>query len=157
MNRFHVLAVRDRKFTVKIILETLKKNLHPKLNPYHVEIPTAKCPNRDPKCKLHHGEYVISKYDKKFDRFFIRSYSVHKDMFLESWFSTSKVNDIFMRCLQKRKFTIPKLLKIVNITHTYRKKVIALRFTEREYKKIVRKSKKANLSVYDYARKMSLV
>lgn len=145
------MAIRDKKFTVKIILETLKKSKFP------IVIPTAKCPNRDSKCKLHHGEYVISKYDKKFDRFFIRSYSVHKEMFLESWFVTSKVNAMFIGCLQRRKFTIPELLQIVNISHTYRKKVIALRFTEREYKKIVRKAKKANLSVYDYTRKMSLV
>lgn len=86
----------------------------------------------------------------------MRSYSVHRDNFLETWFATSKVEEIFIRCLQKRKFTIPKLLKIINITHSYRKKVMSLRFTELEYKKIYRKSRKANLSVYDYARKMIL-
>ena len=144
-----MLAVRDKKFTVKVILETIKKDLP-------IIIPTARCPNRDPKCKQHHGEYLITKYEKKFDRFFIRSYSVHKDAFLESWFTTAKVNEMFIRCLQRRKFTIPKLLEIVNISHTYRKKVMGLRFTEQEMKKIVRKSRKANLSVYDYARKMIL-
>lgn len=143
------MAVRDKKFTVKVILDTIKKDLP-------IIIPTARCPNRDPKCKLHHGEYLITKYDKKFDRFFIRSYSVHKEAFLESWFTTVKVNEMFIRCLQRRKFTIPKLLEIVNISHTYRKKVMGLRFTEQEYKKIVRKSSKANLRVYDYARKMIL-
>lgn len=144
-----MLAVRDKKFTVNVILDTLKTNLP-------ITIPTARCPNRNSKCKLHHGEYLITKYDKKLDRFFIRSYSVHKEMFLESWFTTVKVNEMFIRCLQRRKFTIPKLLEIVNISHTYRKKVLGLRFTEQEYKKIVRKSKKAKLSLYDYARKMIL-
>lgn len=144
-----MLAVRDKKFTVNVILDTLKTNLP-------ITIPTARCPNRNSKCKLHHGEYLITKYDKKLDRFFIRSYSVHKEMFLESWFTTVKVNEMFIRCLQRRKFTIPKLLEIVNISHTYRKKVLGLRFTEQEYKKIVRKSRKAKLSLYDYARKMIL-
>ena len=142
---------RDRRIIVKIIIQTMKKEKQ-----FPISIPTAKCPNRDPKCNLHHGEYLISKYDRKFDRFFVRSYSVHRDNFLETWFATSKVEEIFIRCLQKRKFTIPKLLKIINITHSYRKKVMSLRFTELEYKKIYRKSRKANLSVYDYARKMIL-
>jgi len=145
-----VLAVRDKKFTVKTVLETLKKGELP------VSVPTSRCPNRDSKCKLHHGEYVITKYDRKFDRFFIRSYSVHKDHFLESWFSTAKVNEMFIRCLQRRKFTIPKLLQIVNITHTYRKRMLGIRVTDLEYRKIIRKSKKANLSIYDYTRKMLL-
>jgi len=145
------LVVRDKKFTVKLVLEILKKD---KQLPF--EISTARCPNRNPKCQLHHGEYKIIKYDRKTDRFFIRSYSVHKDAFLESWFTTIKVQEMFVRCVQKRKFTIPKLVEIVNVTHTYRKKVMGLRFTEQEHKKIVRKSKKANLSVYDYARKMIL-
>lgn len=145
------LVVRDKKFTVKLVLEILKKD---KQLPF--EIPTARCPNRNPKCQLHHGEYKIIKYDRKTDRFFIRSYSVHKDAFLEAWFVTVKVQEMFVRCVQKRKFTIPKLLEIVNVAHTYRKKVMGLRFTEQEHKKIVRKSRKANLSVYDYARKMIL-
>ena len=145
-----VVTVRDKKFTVNIVLETLKKTQLP------IKIPTAKCPNRDAKCKQHHGEYVITKYDRKFDRFFIRSYSVHKDMFLESWFTTAKVNQMFLRCLQNRKFTVPKLLEIVDISHTYRRKVISLRYTDREFKKIARKSKKENLTVNDYIRDKSL-
>jgi len=145
------LTVRNRKFTVKVIVETMKKE-----KKFPVVIPTSKCPNRNPKCKLHHGEYSITKYDKKFDRFFIRSYSVHQENFLESWFATAKVEEIFIRCLQKRKFTIPKLISIINIAHSYRKKVISLRFTEQESRKIQRRSKKANLSEYDYARKMIL-
>lgn len=148
---YMILAVRDKRFTVNIIIETMKKEKQ-----FPIAIPTVNCPNRDSKCKLHHGEYLITKYDKKNDRFFVRSYSVHKDNFLESWFPTIKVTDIFMRCLMKKKFTVPKLLEIVNITHTFRKKVMGLRFTEQEYKKIVRKSKKANLTVYDYARKKIL-
>jgi hypothetical protein len=146
------LAVRDREFTVNIILDTLKNNRQ-----FPIKIPTVNCPNRDPRCKKHHGEYVISKYDKKTNRFFVRSYSVHKENYLESWFHSSKVKDMFISCLQKRKFTIPKLLVIVNISHSYRKKVLGLRFTEQEYKKIVKRSKKANLSLYDYARKKILV
>jgi hypothetical protein len=145
-----MLVVRDKKFTVNVVLETLKKTQLP------IKIPTAKCPNRDAKCKLHHGEYLITKYDRKLDRFFIRSYSVHKDMFLESWFKTGKVKEMFLRCLQNRKFTIPKLLEIIDISYTYRRKVISLRYTDREFKKITRKSRKENLTVNDYIRDKSL-
>ncbi len=143
--------MRDKKFTVNIVLEILKK---PEQLP--VEIPTSKCPNRDPKCKLRHGEYVISKYDPKLDRFLIRSFPVHRDVSLESWFATSKVKEMFLNCLVRKKFTIPKLLQIINVAHTYRKKVMSLRFTEQEFKKIGRKSKIENLSIYDYARKKIL-
>jgi len=151
------LVVRDRKYTVSLVLEILKK---PEQLP--VEIPTSRCPARDPKCKLRHGEYVISKYDRKFDRFLIRSFPVHRDMSLESWFTTSKVHEMFITCLMKKKFTIPKLVQIMeanrsgNVTQTYRKKVMSLRFTEQEFKKIARKSKIANLSLYDYARRKIL-
>ena len=143
--------MRDKKYTVNIVLEILKK---PDQLP--VEIPTSRCPNRDPKCKLRHGEYVISKYDHKLDRFLIRSFPVHRDMSLESWFATAKVKEMFLNCLTRKKFTVPKLLQIINVTHTYRKKVMSLRFTEQEFKKIVRKSKIENLSIYDFARKKIL-
>lgn len=123
---------------------------------FPIAIPTVICPNRDPKCKLHHGEYLITKYEGKTDRFFIRSYSVHRDNFLESWFTSAKLNEIILRCLTKRKITVPKLLKIVDISHTYKKKVISLRFTELEYKKIMRKSRKANLTFHDYIREKSV-
>lgn len=145
------MVVRDRKYTVSLVLEILKK---PEQLP--VEIPTSRCPSRDPKCKLRHGEYVISKYDRKLDRFLIRSFPVHRDMSLESWFATSKVHEMFINCLVKKKFTIPKLLQIVNVTQTYRKKVMSLRFTEQEFKKIARKSKIENFSIYDYARRKIL-
>lgn len=145
------LVVRNKKYTVSLVIEILKK---PEQLP--VEIPTSKCPNRDPKCKLRHGEYVISKYDSKLNRFLIRSFPVHRDISLESWFPSAKVNDMFINCLVKKKFTIPKLLQIVNVTQTYRKKVMSLRFTEQEFKKIGRKSKIENLSIYDYARKQIL-
>jgi hypothetical protein len=142
-----ILIVRDKKYTVNLILDLLKK---PGQLP--VEIPTSKCPNRDTKCKLRHGEYVISKYDIKLDRFLIRSFPVHRDVSLEAWFPTAKVNDMFINCLKKKKFTVPELQKIVNLTHTFRKKVMSLRFTEMEWKKIQRKAKVENLPIYDYAR-----
>lgn len=145
------MIVRNKKYTISLILEILKKT-----EQLPVEIPTSKCPNKDSKCKLRHGEYVISKYDKKLDRFLIRSYSVHRDVFLESWFASVKVNEMFINCLVRKKFTIPKLLSIINITNTYRRKVISIRYTEQEYNKILRKSRMEKMKPYDYVRTKSL-
>lgn len=138
---------RTRKDTVLIIVKILKGKKN-----FPVTIPTAKCPNRDPKCTLHHGEYVISNYDKNTDRFFIRSYSVHRNEFLESWFASTKVEQIFIRCIIKKKFNLPQLTQIVNVTHVYRKRQINARFTEQEFRKIEKRAKKLDLTTYDYAR-----
>ena len=142
---------RTRKDTVAIIIKILRKK-----KSFPIIIPTAKCPNRDPKCTLHHGEYVISKYDDKLDRFFVRSYPVHRNEFLESWFDTAKIEQVFIRCIVKKKFTIPQLTEIVSVSHIFRKKQLNCRFTEQEYKKIEKRAKKADLSIYNYVRKAAL-
>lgn len=142
---------RTRKDTIEIIINILRKK---KTLP--VTIPTAKCPNRDPKCEKHHGEYVISKYDSLTDRFFVRSYSVHRTEFLESWFLSTKVKKFFIHCIGKKKFTIPQLTEIVNVSDVYRKRQLNCRFTEREFKKIEKRAGKLKLTVYEFARKQIL-
>jgi len=142
-----MLANWKKETTVDIVLQTLKKK---KLFP--ISIPTAKCPKDDQKCNLKHGDYVIFKYDPTTDRFFVRSYPVHREEFLETWFTSDKLKEMFIRCLRRKQFTIPKLLEIINIRHTYRKKVLGLRFTDDEMRKITRDAKREKQALYDYAR-----
>ena len=136
-----------------MIVSTLKKS-NSLLNPF--SIPTSKCPDHSKRCKKYHGEYVILKYMQDGDKFLVRSYPVHAVKYSEAWFTSDKLISMFQYCINKRYFTIPDLLKRVDLTEMKMKKLVRVMFTKSEVSLLKNKAKKEKMNLSQFVRKKSL-
>ena len=103
------------------------------------QINTARCPKRSKTCQKRHGDYIILEYDEESSKFLIRSYGVHSEASSESTFSESQLSNALLYCLKKRKFTLPTLLKMIDISDYYKTHRLILGFSEKQWK-IIRES-----------------
>jgi hypothetical protein len=121
----------SKEKAVEYVIDALKKNDN---LPFHIN--TARCPKRSKTCQKRHGDYIILEYNEESSKFLIRSYGVHSEVSSESTFSESQLSNALLYCLNKKKFTLPTLLKMIDISDYYKTHRLILGFSDDQWKKI---------------------
>lgn len=143
----------QKKVIVELFVEAIKKR---KLLPF--KIPNKNCPDKKKSCKKHHGEIVVTNYDKKTQKFHLKYYGTHqKGLQFEYDQKKDFVIELITKQIvsRKRLITTNQLKKFAKLDLTksiYRKNQINLHFSDAEYASILRKASKKNLTVYDFCR-----
>ena len=121
----------SKEKAVEYVIDALKKEEN-----LPFQINTARCPKRSRTCQKRHGDYIILEYDQETLKFLVRSYGVHSDVSSESTFSDTQLSNALLYCLKKKKFTLPTLLKMIDISDHYKTHRLILGFSDHEWKKI---------------------
>tara|TARA_R110002033_G_scaffold164022_1_gene201198 strand:+ start:31 stop:459 length:429 start_codon:yes stop_codon:yes gene_type:complete len=121
----------SKEKAVEYVIDALKKEEN-----LPFQINTARCPKRSRTCQKRHGDYFILKYNSETSKFLIRSYGVHSEVSSESTFSESQLAGALLYCLKKKKFTLPTLLKMIDITDYYKTHRLILGFSDEQWKVI---------------------
>lgn len=119
----------SKEKAVEYVIDALKKEEN-----LPFQINTARCPKRSKTCQKRHGDYIILGYDQS--KFLVRSYGVHSDISSESTFSETQLSGALLYCLKKKKFTLPTLLKMIDITEHYKTHRLILGFSDEQWKTI---------------------
>ncbi len=121
----------SKEKAVEYVIDALKKEEN-----LPFQINTARCPKRSRTCQKRHGDYIILEYDQETLKFLVRSYGVHSEVSSESTFSDTQLSNALLYCLKKKKFTLPTLLKMIDISDHYKTHRLILGFSDHEWKKI---------------------
>ncbi len=121
----------SKEKAIECVIDCLKRDEN---LPFRIN--TAKCPKRNKNCDKRHGDYIVSRYDQETQKFHVVSYGIHSESFSESDFSESQLSKALLYCLRKKKFTLPTLLKIIDISDYYKTHRLILGFSDTEWKKI---------------------
>ena len=143
------------KEIIEQFLLTLRK---PKNLPY--KIVTHRCPIKQKNCRLHHGEIIISSYDKEQKKFHLKYFGVHEKGILFQYDQPLQfVIKILLKQIntKKRLIKLSQLKKRIDYSQSMERKIqINLHFSDSEWKKILSKSSKKKVSPYDFCRKKLL-
>ncbi len=143
----------QKKQIVEHFVESIKKR---KLLPFKIRI--NKCPSRKKSCSKHHGEIIISSFDKKTQKFHLKYFGTHEKGIQFQYDQPAKfVIELILKQIQSRKRLITtnqlkKFSKLDLDKSIFRKNQINLHFSDAEFNNISKKASKKNLSVYDYSR-----
>ena len=143
-----------KEVIIEVFLQTLTK---PKNLPY--KIITNKYPNRKKNCRLHHGEIVITSWDKKTKKFRLKYFGTHEKGAEQYDQPIDFVKKIILKQVNSKKklINIATIKKRIEFSKSIERKFqINLHFSEIEWKKISSKSDKQNVTPYEYCRKKLL-
>lgn len=133
----------SRQIVLDLVINELKNtNNLPKV------LITAKCPNHNKFCTKPHGDYQILKYEN--NMFTIRSFGIHGISYSEALFDEPKLRGILEYCLNKHKFKLKYLTKVVDISKNHKNRRMQLFFTDDEWSILTEKAQHKKLT--DWAR-----
>ncbi len=142
-----------KKDVIEQFVELLKKK---KNLPYKIKM--NKCPERKKTCTKHHGEIVVTSYDKRKKKFHLKYYGTHQKGIQ---FQYDQKKDFVFELIyngvmsKKHLITIDELIKKAKLDlkkSFYRTRKITISFSDSEYSIISRKAFKKNLTDYEFCR-----
>ncbi len=145
-----------KKELIFLLVENLKKY---KNLPF--VILTNNCPSHKKKCKKHHGEIVITSYNKKTKKFHLKYYSIHERGIQFQYDQPVEfIHQLILKFIEStgiRNMNLNYLRKFLDkeIIKTRRFSVL-VRYNEFEYKIVKKKAFQKNLDVATFVRKKSI-
>jgi hypothetical protein len=142
-----------KKDVIDQFVELLKKK---KNLPYKITM--NKCPERKKTCSKHHGEIVVTSFDKRKKKFHLKYYGIHTKGIK---FQYDQKKDFVFELIyngvisKKHLITVNELIKKAKLDlkkSFYRTQKLTISFSDSEFATLSRKASKKNLSVYEYCR-----